>query len=367
MKTRNRLVLRLAAVLLWMPIALQATPVFTVHASSRTDRQDDGGLVQHIISPQATDPEIDTFTAVGEEHYIWANPAQQSDSMLWVFLPSTAATPREFQLIAKEAARIGYHVISLMYPNRDAVVDICNPLPDLEQRESCYENIRLQTLDGIERSHFTNVNPANSIDNRLTKLLMYLAANFPEEGWKHFLNNGAPRWSRIAVAGHSQGGGNAAMIGKLHRVARVVMLSSPVDGCVAPPLRQCVRGNPDQAARWVAIGATPADRYYGLGHRRDFGIKPLIANWNALGLDVFGAPVAPETSAPPYGCTHMLVTELNPNPVPNVSDSVRAHRSTARDAYTPLSADGTPALRDAWRYISANPEDDSCESETERL
>jgi hypothetical protein len=279
--------------------------------------------------------------------------------MLWVFLPSTRANPQQFQLIAREAAHLGYHVISLMYPNRDAVVDICNPLPDLEEREGCYENIRLQTLDGIARSHFTNVNPPNSIDNRLTKLLMYLAANFPEEGWKHFLNDGAPRWSRIAVAGHSQGGGNAAMIGKLHRVARVVMLSSPVDGCVAPPLRQCVRGNPDQAARWVAIGATPANRYYGLGHRRDFGIKPLIANWNALGLDVFGAPAAPETSAPPYGCTHMLLTDLLP--ASGSYDPLDAHRSTARDTLTPRLADGTPALHDAWRYISARADDNSCE------
>jgi hypothetical protein len=40
MRTRTRWVLGPAAILLWMPIALQATPVFTAHASSRTDRQD---------------------------------------------------------------------------------------------------------------------------------------------------------------------------------------------------------------------------------------------------------------------------------------------------------------------------------------
>ena len=45
--------------------------------------------------------------------------------MLWVFLPSTRAKPEQFQIIGREAARLGYHVISLMYPNRDAVVDIC--------------------------------------------------------------------------------------------------------------------------------------------------------------------------------------------------------------------------------------------------
>src|SRR5262249_5667854 len=192
--------------------------------------------VQHIISPQATDPEIDTFL---DPHYVWLNPGQTQNSKLWVFLPSATTKPAEYQLIAQEAAHLGYHVISLMYPNGRAVVAICNPLPSPEERESCYENMRLQTLDGVPRSKFTDVNPPNSIYNRLTKLLEYLAARFPGERWKQFLDHGSPRWTRIVVAGHSQGGGNAAMIGKLHRVARVVMISSPPDGCVDPDSQPC--------------------------------------------------------------------------------------------------------------------------------
>src|SRR5262249_7504889 len=153
------------------------------------------------------------------------------------------------------------------------------------------ENFRLQTLDGIARSRFSTVNPPNSIYNRLTKVLEYLAATFPGEGWRRFLEHGSPRWSRIAVAGHSQGGGNAALIRKLRSVARVVMISSPPEGCVDP--------KPCRAARWVAIGATPAARYYGLGHRREIPVRAIVASWSALGLEAFGGPVAPETSAPP--------------------------------------------------------------------
>lgn len=310
---------------------------------------DSAPLVRHIIAPQATDPEIDTFL---DPHFVWLDPAQQSDPTLWVFLPPTRGKPQGFQLIAMEAARLGYHVISLMYPNGDAIGAICNPIADPEERENCYENIRLQSIDGVVRSNLTKVNPPNSIYNRLTKLLQYLAVTFPEEGWEEFLEDGAPQWSLIAIAGHSQGGGNAAMIGKLNRVARVVMISSPTDGLL----------NADQAARWVAIDATPAERYFGLGHQREFPIRPIRANWKALGLDVFGAPVAPETSAPPYGCTHMLLTDL----LPATGSYDQAHGSTAGDAFTPRLADGTPALRDAWRYISANSDDDSCEErETE--
>jgi hypothetical protein len=300
--------------------------------------------VQHIILPQATDPDIDTFL---DPHYVWLDPPRMRRPMLWVFLPSTGTKPADFQLIANEVASLGYHVINLMYPNRDAVVDVCNRLADPDQRESCYLNFRLQTLDGRPRSNFTKVNPRNSIYNRLAKLLQYLGTNFPEEGWEHFLNDGAPRWSRITVAGHSQGGGTAALIGTLHRVARVVMISSPVDGSVDPP---------SQAAHWVTIGATPATRYYGLAHQREIRLGGIRANWKALGLDAFGGAAAPETSTRPYGCSHMLVTGL---PTP----AGRYHRSTAEDADVPLLADGTPALREAWRYISAHSHDSSrCET-----
>jgi hypothetical protein len=340
--------------------AQRAAPFDAAHASTRDVESHPKTLVQLIISPQATDPQIDTFL---DPHYVWLQQTETRDSMvedpmLWFFLPSTGAKPADFQLIAEEAAHLGYHVISLMYPNKNAVGAICNPLPDADQRESCYENIRLQTLDGVRRSNFTNVNAPNSIYNRLAKLLQYLAANFPGDGWKQFLKDGAPRWSRIAVAGHSQGGGTAALIGKLHRVARVVMISSPPDGCVDP---QC------RAARWVAIGATPATRYYGLGHQQELPIRPIRANWKALGLDGFGTPVAPEASAPPYGCTHMLLTNLPPAPGFTNPFRLVAHLSTALDANTPRLADGTPALRDAWRYISANPHgsDIGCDSDTD--
>lgn len=319
-------------------VFLLAHTMLPLVAEARGVRGDDGQreepLVQHIVPPQATDPQIDTFL---DPHYVWLDPEQAEDPKLWLFLPSAGAKPAEFQLIAKEAARLGYHVISLMYPNGEVILSVCNPLPP-EERENCYENIRLQTLDGIQRSDFSSVNPSNSIYNRVTKVLQYLAATFPKEGWRHFLKDGAPRWSRIVVAGHSQGGGNAAMIGKLHRVARVVMISSPPEGCMDS---QC------QAARWVAIGATPANRYYGLAHQRELPIRAERANWEAFGLNAFGAPVTPETSAPPYGCTHMLITNLDPAPGGYFVGS------TARDSATPRLADGTPALRNAWRYISA--------------
>src|SRR2546426_11394185 len=58
-------------------------------------------------------------------------------------------------------------------------------------------------VDGIDRSPIVQVNPANGIDNRLTKLLEYLAAQQPEEDWSRYLAHHKPKWSQIAISGHS--------------------------------------------------------------------------------------------------------------------------------------------------------------------
>ena len=86
--------------------------------------------------------------------------------------------------------------------------------------------------------------------NRIVKLLAHLEANHPGEGWGTFLEGAAPRWESIAVAGHSQGGGHAANIGRLHGVARVIMF----DWTDVVPLVG--------AAPWLSKPkVTPADRF----------------------------------------------------------------------------------------------------------
>ena len=188
------------------------------------------------------------------------------------------------------------------------------------------------------------------IYNRLRKLLAYLAAHYPEEDWSRFLAQGEPKWSRIAVGGHSQGGAQAATIAKLHAVARVVIFSSPPDA---------VR---NEALLWVAAHVTPTARYWGLVHDRDPGFRSIRGSWDLIGMGAFGAAVAPETSEPPYGFTHMLVTDVVPQ---GGSFSAGAHSAPVGDDFTPLNADGTPLLRDAWRYMLGAQDGDDDEGEDE--
>jgi hypothetical protein len=347
------------------------------------------------INPKDTDRDpsstMDAKQSFGN-HLVWPvdrsqAPGSVEKSLLYLFMGGTGSTPGDYLKIQREAMTLGYHVIGLAYPNTDAVVHLCND-PRFHAAESsrqdCYLNMRLETVVGTDVSTDTQVDSTNSIENRLTKLLVYLHAKYPDEGWGGFLDDtGSPKWSRIVVAGHSQGGGDAALIGKLHLVARVVMISSPPDGCFDAtdlPIGLGPGCTPfGQPANWLTPGAypeltavTPIDRYYGLAHVSEFAILPMLANWGAanavnslpgLGLGVFGTPVivdaASSPSAFPYKNTHMLMirTELNPNTFTDVVMPLQDHRLTARDTYidklTEQHADSAAALQQAWRYINS--------------
>jgi len=305
-------------------------------------------FIEHTIAPRATDPNIDYVPAVNPQfnhHYVLLDPSARGNTKLLVFMPGAGNRPTQWQRLDTTAARLGYHVIGLMYQNDVAIVQVCT---GSAKPSDCSENVRLEVLDGIDRSTLVNVTPANSIDHRLATLLRYLADSFPNEGWSRFLEDTAPKWSQIAVAGQSQGAGEAALIAKLRHVDRVVMFSGPPDARV-----------PDEVDRWVAIGETPVSKYFALLHHRDHLGAGIRANLAALGLRRFGDSVVAELSEPPYGGTHILVTDLEPQGARPTDGSIdmRPHQSTARDDRTPLGGpDGqTPLLLDAWRYLLGEP------------
>jgi hypothetical protein len=268
-------------------------------------------------------------------YYAWLDSTASTNHRLFVFMPGAALVAGNYLLIQQEAARLGFHVVGLNFENTVKRFNVCFDA-------TCWLNAGLDVLEGGNLVAALTVSVPNSIDNRLTKLLQYLAANYPNEGWSEFLENGQPKWSRIAVGGHSFGGGMAAEIAKVHVVARVVMFESPLEG----------GGYPSGAILplpWISDHVTPSTRYYAIAHERDSTYYPAIqGNWNLLGLTAFGPYVAPESSAPPYDYTHTLVTDVTPT---TGFGGLNAHRSVVFDAETPLAADGTPILRDAWDYL----------------
>lgn len=328
-------------------VARQLAPDATTSRSiepmmSQMAEQASAPLVFRTVAPQATDPAIDRALA---DHYVWLDTTARGNPKLLVFMPGANNVPASWQLFEQEAARLGYHVIGLSYQNDVEVVNSCggsfNPAGHSLDPD-CSGDIRLEVLTGDDSSSIVNVTPANSIDNRLAKLLGYLADQYPAEGWSRFLDNdGTPKWSQVAVSGQSQGAGQAALIGKLRHVDRVVMFSGPPEQRV-----------PEQVDPWISIGETPAAKYFALFHDQDHLVVGIRLNLSALDMERFGAPVQAEVNEPPYGGTHILFTDLRPT---LGYDRPNPHQSTARDNNTPLDANGTPLLRDAWRYFLGEP------------
>jgi hypothetical protein len=289
-------------------------------------------LVPRLIVPQATDPEIDWVPAVRPQfnhHLVWLDASRNGNPKLLLYLPGFEGKPRCCESFEQEAARLGYHVIALMYENEWNLVTICGGSTDPD----CSGDMRMEIIDGVDRSPFVATSRANSIDNRLTKLLIYLDREYPEEGWSRFLKDGSPKWSQIAIAGHSFGAGQAALIGKIRHVDRVIMLAGP---------------GPEGADAWVSVGKTPVVKYFQLAHLRDRGAAKIAAHVSALGLERFGAAVTPELSAPPYSGTHVLITDLEPA---GGYVDIFPHLSIAVDMRLARDGAGVPLLGDAWRYL----------------
>src|SRR5256886_249549 len=205
-------------------------------------------LVLHVVAPRATDPAIDQGL---DDHYVWLDTTARSNHKLFVFLPGTGQNPSIFQLVQQEAARLGYHVIGLMYPTGGGLAKAC---PTTTDPSACYENARLEIIDGIDRVAFLNVSVANSIDNRLTKLLQYLALQYPDEGWDRFLLRDGQHSDRSPVLGRDARDAGGALLRHRARSRRVL---SPDPGGVGLPRARRLRRSRDArdqqpSVRWDA-------------------------------------------------------------------------------------------------------------------
>jgi hypothetical protein len=289
-----------------------------------------------MVAPSDTDPGAD---APGDPHFVAFDPALHPRGELFVFLTGTGGIPSRASLIVRQAAASGFHAVALSYPNAAREPALCESDPD----DACYENLRSEILGGFDVSPQVDVSRSNSIENRLSRLLQLLAEEFPAEGWGNYLDGDAPRWWSIRIAGHSQGAGHAAFIARTYEVARVCLLEGPVD-LIGPP-----EAEERRLAPWVALGATPADRYYGFRHRHSSSpnAEAFRPAWSLFGMDAFGDPVDTDSVTPPYGGSHHLTTDAEAidDGMPNLT-----HRSVVADPVTPRSETGRPLFAPVWEY-----------------
>lgn len=333
---------------LWLTAILLSAAPLTMHGQENDLQQ--SALDGIPVLPSKTDPEIQTFDM---PHFIYVNreivisnysslPADRHQLLL--FIPGTQPLAQQgkgkgpFKFL-EEAANLGYHVIKLTYPNDVAAAEACNK----NRNPRAFEEFRMTLIAGGSfKNAFKDVtiNRADSIENRLIKLLLYLKQIRPKEDWGQFLNDdGGIKWETIAVAGQSQGGGHAALIAVKHRVARVICSGAPKD-------YNHILNRP--AAWYHEESATPKDRFFAFNHDQD-GMgnctpEEQTENLRALGLEKFGGPADVDAEKPPYHHTRILTTDYPGGKL----QSVDAHETFLN----PKNAD---VFRIVWDYMLTEP------------
>jgi pimeloyl-ACP methyl ester carboxylesterase len=250
-----------------------------------------------------------------------------STGPLLLFLPATGAVPRDYSAFLDTASSLGYHVLALDYWNLGlSVARTCGTDP------VCYGDVVANRFDGSHAGIHSSVASNDSIVTRLTHALTVLHARDPAGGWERYLSGGRVRWNRLVLAGHSQGGGEAAYIAHRHRVQGVLMFASPVasDGTVV--------------ATWLSDrGATSIDRYYGLDDVHDVYLRRIEGSWAAMGLSGAEQSVAVNSGLPFVGGHRMLSN---------------AELGTARQAHGrivddngPRTKAGSPLFQPIWQWM----------------
>jgi dienelactone hydrolase len=283
------------------------------------------------VAPKATDAAIDECL---QDHVVCIDPAAAKRNRLFVYLPGTRALAHRYTMLTQEAARSGLHAISLRYVNNFAVnFEVCPYMNDVD----CYEDVRKEIIYAEDALESLEITRANSVVNRLVKLLLYLDEQHPGEGWRQYVGpDGEPDWSSIVISGHSQGAGHATMIARDNRVARLIVFAwaDVAAGGLAP---------------WIAPPfATPPEDCYAFEHVRDRGVQVRRMMWKELGMSALQPEVNVDTAEPQYRHSRTLSTNIEPV---KDKDYAGPHNSVAVDDFTPLADDGTPVMQPVWRYL----------------
>src|SRR2546426_8305020 len=128
--------------------------------------QTNAPFVVHRVPPASTDDNIKNEGRWLSDHWVWLYPGAERGEKLFVHLPggnNPIQVPASFLFLAQEAARLGYHVIVLTYPNQDRGIELlCGGNP------ACEEDVRLDIIDRCGRSFpSVDVTPPDTTDNPL--------------------------------------------------------------------------------------------------------------------------------------------------------------------------------------------------------
>lgn len=231
----------------------------------------DTGLQNNIylVNPFETNK---SYAAAEEDHYVVRNNKKHLNKLV-LFIGGSYSVPKDYYIFCNHAASIGFDVISLSYPNNTATAPLGS-----SSDQFIFDKYRDEICFGNSVSDVVAVDVFNSVNIRILKLIQYLKTTYPNESWEQYLaTQNTVEWSKIIVAGHSQGSGHACYLAKKNLVNRVLMFSGPND------YSSYYRA----AGNWLTEnGVTPLAKQFSLLHVQD-EIVPFanqIANIRGLGL-----------------------------------------------------------------------------------
>jgi hypothetical protein len=297
-------------------------------------------LREGFVDPTITGPGIEALTELPGsafrrlDHFAVVDPAERN-GFLYVHLVGSGGLPENNLIFARHVAGLGFHVVSLAYPNWPSVRDLTLNSDDV----TAPGGIREERLYGNDVSSLVEVDQPNSVVNRLTRLLEYLDEEFPAEGWARYLDGSEPVWSRLVIGGHSQGAGHAAYLGQDHALAGVLLLGGPGD--VVPGVG---------VADWLNRPAmTPALRQFGFVHAEDPNYAVYQLTQTVLGLAMLGPVQDTDLLLPSEWTSHRLTSTRLDVPGGNY------HGAVVVDGGLPLDADGRPVYAPVWDYMLGLP------------
>jgi hypothetical protein len=257
----------------------------------------------HVIyaRPDNTDTSIQIIHG---NHFGFTDPAVPSKHRLVLMIEGTGSAAGDLFSFDTLIAGMGYAVISLDYSN-NVITTVCSNSHD----SSCFDNFRQEIVFGTPASPEVNVDSANSLTNRFRQFLRWLVKNDPGQGWEEYIPDDAIRWEKIIAAGHSQGAGHAAYLGKKFKLARVLIFSGPQD----------YLSYFHEPSGWLSDSSqTDVSRYFAFLHVRDpYDFHKQLSNCETL-MQISGAVVQPDLhdtmmvspGVAPKTDKHILVTDI---------------------------------------------------------
>jgi Secretion system C-terminal sorting domain len=250
-----------------------------------------------FVKPIQTDI---NYAAVQDSNLVVRNTTTNINK-LFLFIGGTGSNTKSYQTISNFAGNLGYDVINLSYPNTVSAASLGSS-PD----SMVFNKYRQEVCYGTPLSPDVTIDTLNCIYTRTVKLINYLNSTYPTQNWNQYLINPTTLdWSKIAVGGHSQGGGHACYFAKFNNVERVLMFSSPND----------YSNYFSNSANWLrTAGVSAMNKHFAYLSLLD-EIMPFnkqLSNLQGLGLYPLYDTTYVDNASSPYSNSHCLYTTQTP-------------------------------------------------------